>query len=132
MKKILIVEDDKFMLNACRVRLQKAGFEVRTATNGKQAMEVLGEFIPDLILLDLILPIKDGFTVLEELKASEAYESIPVLITSSLGQKEDIERGMALGATDYIPKASLTLENLVAKVNSLLISSPKTNVIIST
>lgn len=120
MKKILIVEDDQFILNSFRVKLQKAGFEVQIATNGQEALKVLSQFIPDLIILDLVLPVKDGFAVLEELKSNEQYRPIPVLITSSLGQKEDIEKGMALGATDYITKTKLTLDQLVAKVNSLI------------
>ncbi len=120
MKKLLIVEDDKFLLNAYRVKLQKAGFEIKIAMDGEEAIETLKGYTPDLILLDLILPKKDGFAVLEELKAKENWKKIPVLIASNLGQKEDIDRGMALGAADYVVKTDLSLDALVEEINSLL------------
>ena len=120
MRKILIVEDNKFLLNDLRIKLQRAGFEIMTAVDGRQAIQVLEESIPDLILLDLVMPIKDGFAVLEELKAVEKWKSIPVLITSNLSQKEDIEKGMALGAVDYIIKGDLSINDLIAKINSIL------------
>ena len=119
MKKILIAEDDKFLRSTLRVKLQKVGFEVRAAANGEEAIKTLAEFTPDLILLDLVMPKKDGFTVLKELRASEAWQSVPILVASNLGQKEDIDRAMSLGATDYIAK-TMTIDNQIAKINSLL------------
>ncbi len=119
-KKILVVEDDKFLLNAYRVKLQKSGFEIKIAMDGEEAIAALKGYTPDLILLDLILPKKDGFAVLEELKANEIWKKIPVLIASNLGQKEDIDRGMGLGATDYVVKTDLSLDDLVKKINSFL------------
>lgn len=120
MKKILIVEDDKFSLNAYRVKLQKVGFEIKIAMDGEEAIEILKNYTPGLILLDLILPKKDGFAVLAGLRANENWKKIPVLIVSNLGQKEDIDRGMVLGAKDYVVKTDLSLDDLVKKINSLL------------
>jgi DNA-binding response OmpR family regulator len=120
MKKILVVEDDKFIANAYRVKLTKAGFEIKMAYDGEEALEILKGFTPDLMLLDLIMPIKDGFTVLAEIRANPKWASIPVLVTSNLGQKEDIDRGMQLGANGYVIKTDLSMDELVTKINSLI------------
>lgn len=120
MKKILIAEDDQFLRHFLRVELQKRGFETKTARNGEEAIKALKEFTPDLILLDLVMPVKDGFAVLEELKASEKYQSIPVLVATNLGQKEDLDKGLALGAADYVVKTDFDMDELITKINSLL------------
>lgn len=116
--KILIAEDDKFLANAYRVKLSKLEHEVKIVADGEEAMQALEEFTPDVILLDLIMPNKDGFVVLEEIKASDKYKKIPVIVASNLGQKEDIEKAKQLGADDYVVKADMELEDLVKKVES--------------
>ena len=120
MKKILVVEDDNFLANAYMTKLKKAGFEPKLAVDGAEVFDILVNFVPDLVLLDLILPKKDGFSVLADLKNSEQWKNIPVLIASNLGQQEDIDRGMKLGAIDYIVKTDIVLNDLVKKINSLL------------
>jgi two-component system alkaline phosphatase synthesis response regulator PhoP len=120
MKKILIAEDDKYLANAYRVKLNKAGFEIKIVGDGVEALEVLKSFTPDIILLDLVMPVKDGFTTLTEIKQDPKLKSIPVLIASNLGQKEDLDKGLALGAVDYIVKSDLSLEDLITKINLLL------------
>ena len=125
MKKILIAEDDKFLANALRVKLTKSGFEVKYGYDGQETLAILKDFYPDLILLDLIMPVKDGFGVLEELKNNQNFKKIPVIITSNLGQKEDIDRGMSLGAKDYVVKSDLSLDDLIKKINTLLRSPTK-------
>ena len=125
MKKILIAEDDKFLANALRVKLTKSGFEVKNGYDGQETLAILKDFYPDLILLDLIMPVKDGFGVLEELKNNQNFKKIPVIITSNLGQKEDIDRGMSLGAKDYVVKSDLSLDDLIKKINTLLRSPTK-------
>jgi len=117
MKKILVAEDDKFLANAYRVKLAKAGFEVIIASNGEEALKGVETFSPDLILLDLVMPVKDGFETLRELRASVKWKKIPVIITSNLGQKEDIEKGKALGA-DYVVKSDVSLDDLIVKINA--------------
>lgn len=124
-KKILVVEDDKFLGTAYRAKISKAGFDFRLAEDGEEAVKILGEFTPDLILLDLILPKKDGFTVLEEIKANEKWKNIPVIIASNLGQKEDLERGMNLGAVDFVVKSDMSLESLIQKINETIQTKPQ-------
>lgn len=120
MKKILVTEDDKFLANAFRAKLTKAGFEIKIVEDGEEAMKTLETFTPDLILLDLVMPIKDGYEVLKELKAKPKWRTIPVLIATNLGQKEDLDKAMELGANGYIVKSDLTLDDLVRRINSLL------------
>jgi two-component system phosphate regulon response regulator PhoB/two-component system alkaline phosphatase synthesis response regulator PhoP len=120
MKKILIAEDDKFLANAYRVKLEKEGFETTIASNGEEVFQILESGKPDLIILDLIMPKKDGFSTLEDINKSDKYNDIPVLIASNLGQKEDIDRGMALGAKGYIIKSDMSMEGLVKQISDIL------------
>ena len=120
MKKILVAEDDKFLSNAFRLKLQKSGFEVKIANDGQEALNTANSFKPDLILLDLMMPVKDGFVVLSEIKSNPQTKNIPVLIASNLGQKEDIDRGISLGAIDFIVKSNLRLDELIQKIKSVL------------
>ncbi len=123
MIKVLVVEDDVYLANAYRVKLTKAGFEVKNAFDGVEALEVAKTFMPQLIILDLVMPKKDGFSTLQELKTQEAFKNIPVIIASNLGQKEDIEKGKKLGAADFFVKADLSLNDLIKKITNLLPSS---------
>ena len=120
MKRILIVEDDNFLSNAYRLKMTKSGFELKMARDGQEAMELLKTYIPDLILLDLVMPVKDGFTTLGEIKADDRLKNIPVIIASNLGQKEDIDKGMALGASGYVVKSDLSLDSLIEKIKSII------------
>lgn len=120
MKKILVVEDDKYLVNAYRVKLTASGFEVKLAMDGIEAIEILKTFQPDIILLDLVMPKKDGFSVLEEIKKNSKISKIPVIITSNLGQKEDIDRGLKLGAVDYIIKSDISISDILTKINSFI------------
>jgi DNA-binding response OmpR family regulator len=120
MQKILVVEDDKYLAGAYRTKLLKMAFDVKTAADGEEALEILKEYKPDLILLDLVMPRKDGFTTLEEIKKNEQWKDIPVLIATNLGQKEDIDRGMKLGAVDYLVKTDTSVDDFVNKVKSIL------------
>jgi DNA-binding response OmpR family regulator len=120
MKKILIAEDDQFLGSAYRLKLSKEGFDVKVAVDGEEALHLIEEFTPDLIILDIMMPKKDGFAVLQELKAQDKWKSIPILMASNLGQKEDLEKAKSFGATDYIIKSNMPLNELIAKVNSLV------------
>jgi len=116
MAKILIAEDDKFLSTAFQIKLTKLGYEVKIAGDGNEVLEILKTFTPDIILLDLIMPVKDGFGVLEELRANK----IPVIIASNLGEKEEIDKGLSLGAKDYIIKSNMSLEDLDKKIKSYI------------
>jgi CheY-like chemotaxis protein len=120
MKKILVAEDDKFLSGAYRIKLTKLGFEVQLASDGDDALTHLQTFTPDLILLDLIMPGKDGFSTLMRLKSDERWKHIPVIVASNLGQKEDIDKSIALGATDFIIKSDTSLEQVAVKINTIL------------
>lgn len=120
MYKILVVEDDHFLANAYRVKLSKAGFEVRMASDGIECLDVLKEYTPDVILLDLVMPKMDGFAVLENIKVNSVLSKIPVMVTSNLGQKEDLAKAVALGARDYVVKSDIELDLIVDKLKKLL------------
>ena len=117
---ILIVEDEVFLTNLLLLRFQKENFEVIQAFSGTEALKKLEQTIPDLVLLDLILPNKNGFEVLEEISQNPQWRSIPVIIVSNLGQESDIERGKQLGAMDYYVKARLSIDELVKKVKDIV------------
>lgn len=119
-KRILIVEDDKFLRELMSQKLNKEGYEVIEAVDGEEGVKKVKEELPDLILLDLILPGMDGFEVLGEIKKEESTNKIPVIILSNLGQREDIERGLNMGATDYLIKAHFTPGEIIEKVKSVL------------
>lgn len=114
-KSILIVEDDEFLRSLTAKRLEKEDYQIIIASDGKEALEKLETNLPDLVLLDLLLPIVDGFSVLEKMK-----KKMPVIVFSNLGQKEDIEKAKKLGASDFLIKANFTLDDVVAKVNEYL------------
>ncbi|PJB09085.1 response regulator [bacterium (Candidatus Gribaldobacteria) CG_4_9_14_3_um_filter_36_15] len=116
MQKILIIEDDKFLRELIVRKLSQENFDVVEAIDGEDGIKKVKETIPDLLLLDLILPGIDGFEVLSKIKEEPATASIPVIILSNLGQREDIERGLKLGAVDYLVKAHFTPNEIIEKV----------------
>ena len=113
---VLVIEDDEFLVNAYRTKLTKEGFDVHFAVDGQEAMKTLETLHPNVILLDLMLPNKDGFTVLEEIKKISSLSKIPVIVASNLSQKADVERCKKLGAHEYIVKSELSLDDIVAKI----------------
>ena len=119
-KKILIIEDDKFLRQLIVRKLTEEGYTIFEAVDGEEGVKKAKEIMPDLILLDLILPGIDGFEVLSQVKSDESAKNIPVVILSNLGQKEDVERGLNLGAVDYLIKAHFTPGEIVEKVRSIL------------
>ncbi|MBU0597369.1 response regulator [Patescibacteria group bacterium] len=114
--KVLLTEDDLSLLKIYSNKLRISGFEVSMATTGDECLRKAQIEKPNVILLDLIMPGKDGFLVLEELKANEQTKKIPVVILSNLGQEADIKRGKELGAIDYLIKSDVSLMDLVTKV----------------
>ncbi len=124
MKKVLIVEDDIYLANAYRVKLTKAGFDVKNAFDGQEAIDILQTYTPDIILLDIVMPRKDGFATLEEIKSNEKWKNIPVILASNLGQREDREKGISLGAVEFFTKTDFTLNNLIEKINGITQPQP--------
>lgn len=117
---ILIIEDDSFLRDLLKKKLESFGFSVSEAIDGDKGIKKTKEEKPDLILLDLLLPTTDGFEVLSRIKQDASTSSIPVVILSNLGQKEDIDRGIKLGAMDYLVKAQSTPDDIAAKVIMVL------------
>ena len=120
MRKILIVEDDKFLRELIVQKLEKEGYDSLEATDGEEGIKRGKEERPDLVLLDLILPGIDGFEVLGKMKEDSALSSIPVIILSNLGQKEDVEKGLKMGAVDYLIKAHFTPGEIIEKITIAL------------
>ena len=119
-KSILVVEDDKFLRELLIRKLEDEGFEVSMAVDGKEALRKIEEGLPQLILLDLVLPGIDGFDILEQIKKDPRTGKIPVIILSNLGQREEVERGLELGADDYLIKAHFTPNDIIKRVKKLL------------
>ncbi len=118
--KALIAEDDQFLLKVYETKLAKEGFEVVSAINGEEAVRGALESNPDIILLDLIMPIKNGFEVLEELKNHPEFAQTPIIVLSNLGQDNDTKKAMELGATDYIVKSNSSIDEIVKTIIKLL------------
>jgi len=118
--KILVVEDDKFLRELITQKLSREGYDVYEAVDGEDGVRKAKESNPDIILLDLILPGIDGFEVLAKIKEDSNLEQIPVVILSNLGQRDDVERGLKLGAVDFLIKAHFTPGEIIEKVNKIL------------
>lgn len=118
--KILLVEDDAFLSELYVTKFGEVGYEIIVAEDGQEGLSLAEKLKPDLILLDIVLPRLDGLTVLRSVKEREAIKDIPVILLTNLGQQEDVDRGIALGAADYVIKAHFTPTEVVAKVDAVL------------
>ena len=118
--KILIVEDDGFLASIYAQKLELEGFDVAFATNGEDGFKLAQKDLPQLIILDLLMPKMDGFECLEKLKDDDRTGAIPVLVLSNLGQKEDVDRCMKLGAVGYVIKAHSLPQETVNRVKTIL------------
>ena len=118
-KKIVVVEDEGILSKALSIELLSAGYQVLTANNGEAGLALVQKELPDLVLLDLMLPKMNGFDVLAALKKDEATKAIRVIILSNLGQDEDRKKGLALGALDYYVKSSTDLSAITEKIKNL-------------
>ena len=120
MKHIFLVEDDPFLSEMYAKKISAAGFEIEVIGTAEEALRKLEQIKPDLILLDIVLPKMDGFEFLRTIKQNEVYQKIPVLVLSNVGQKEEIQRGLELGAKGYIVKAQFTPSEIIQKINQAL------------
>lgn len=118
--KILLVEDDAFLLNMYADKFRAEDFEVFVSDNGAEAVELAKQKIPDVILLDVILPKMDGFEVLTELKKDPTTKGIPVILLTNLSQKDEVKKGLELGAKDFLIKAHFMPNEVVEKVKGVL------------
>jgi len=120
MKKILLVEDDPFLIDIYTTKLKDSGFAIQVSADGEEAINKIKEEKPDLVVLDVVLPHVDGWEVLNEIKADKELKNIKVVILSNLGQKEEVEKGLKLGATKYLIKAHYTPSQVVEEIKKAL------------
>lgn len=122
-QKILMIEEDPFLRKIYRNKFLKSGFDFIEATNGVEGLSKAFSERPDLILLDIILPRKNGFDVLIDLKKNPDTRDIPIIILSNLSQEADIKRGLSLGARDYLVKTEASYTEVVNKVKECLLKT---------
>ncbi|HHD92711.1 MAG TPA: response regulator [Candidatus Portnoybacteria bacterium] len=120
MKKILFIEDEPSLRKSMRKVLEKHHYSFLEANNGESGVQIAEKELPDLILLDLILPKKNGFEALEELKNNSATNKIPVIVLTNLNQSQDIEKALSLGAISYLVKANYSLAEIIEKIKNIL------------
>ncbi|HWY79805.1 MAG TPA: response regulator [Candidatus Sulfotelmatobacter sp.] len=117
--KILLIEDDAFFRRFYSSKLREKNIEVEAASDGEEGLKQLQTYTPDLVLLDIIMPKKDGFDVLREMAQLHLIPKIPVLVFSTLGQEKDIEKARMLGARGYVNKSFFDFDKLYARILSL-------------
>src|SRR4030042_4283711 len=117
-KKILVIEDDRSLQNALVEIIDQEGFESESALDGEEGLAKIKTFKPDLILLDIILPKKDGFEELAEVKKDELLKNIPVLILTNLEEVDNVQKALDLGATNYMVKSDFSLKDVVEKIRA--------------
>lgn len=118
--KILLVEDDKFFQKFYSTKLAENKVEVEVAADGEEGLVKMKSFVPDLVLLDLIMPKLDGFGVLAARCQDEKLKKIPVIVFSTLGQEKDVQAAQKLGANGYINKGFFDFNNMVATINQVM------------
>lgn len=120
MSKILVAEDDKFLSEAYKTKLTKAGFEVKLVFDGEEALKEFSVYLPDAVVLDIKMPKADGFFFLQGVAQIKLLKKVPIIVASNAGDKTDIEKAMNMGATDYVVKSSLSMSGLIEKINKHL------------
>ena len=119
-KKILIVEDDNFVAEVYSTKLLEMGHEVRIAQNGQEGISCAKEDKPDLILLDIIMPVMDGSEMIEELKKNSDWKDIPVILLTNVGEKDSIDKFRKTGIKDYLIKSHFTPAEVIEKIEKAL------------
>ncbi|MEK7139554.1 MAG: response regulator [Patescibacteria group bacterium] len=117
---ILLVEDDQFLSGMYKTKFELEGFTIKTATDGWQGLQMAKDEHPDIVLLDIMMPKMDGFEVLKNMRASDDMKNIPVILLTNLGQKDDVKKGLEIGADGYLIKAHFMPSEVVEKVKSVL------------
>jgi DNA-binding response OmpR family regulator len=117
---ILLVEDDVFLAGIYQKKFEMEGFKISVADNGEKGLLDAKKKKPSIVLLDILLPKLDGFTVLQKLKSDPSTKNIPVVLLTNLGQKDDVDKGLEAGATDYLIKAHFKPSEIVDKVKEIL------------
>ena len=118
-KSILLVEDDPFLIDIYTTKLKESGFGVEVASDGESALRKVKEKEPGLVILDIVLPQLDGWEILRQIKSDPKLKNIKIIILSNLGQKEEVERGVELGAVKYLIKAHYTPSQVVEEIKEI-------------
>jgi len=118
--KILLIEDEEMLANMYEIKFKNEGFDLEIALDGATGLEKAKANVPDFILLDIIMPKMDGFSVLKALKEDESTKHVPVMLLTNLGQEEDIQKGKELGSVGYLVKANITPAEVVEAVKKKL------------
>ena len=119
-KKVLIVEDDNFVSEVYSTKLLEMGHEVQIAQNGEEGLALIEKSKPDLVLLDILMPVMGGIELLEELKKKVEWKSIPIILLTNVGEKESIQKARNLGVQDYLIKSHFTPAEVIEKIESIL------------
>jgi DNA-binding response OmpR family regulator len=115
---ILIAEDDRFYANIYTIKLTKEGYDVAIVENGQEALDKIKQKVPSLLLLDLVMPVMDGYQTLEAIHKDKTIPKFPILVLTNLSQDDDIARALSLGATDYIVKTNVSIQEVIAKIKT--------------
>ncbi|MBU1166997.1 response regulator [Patescibacteria group bacterium] len=118
--KVLVIDDDKFVQKVYQVKLEEAGYEVIQAFDGQEGEEKISKEKPDFILLDMIMPKKNGFELLEDIKTDAKLKKVPVVVISNLKQDSDIEKAKNLGANEYMPKDQFSPVQIIEKIKEIV------------
>ncbi|KAA3619518.1 MAG: response regulator [Calditrichaeota bacterium] len=118
-KKILIVDDEPSIVISLEFLMEQKGFALKVARTGEEAMQIIHEFMPDLVLLDVMLPNKNGFEICQYVRSTPELAAMKIILLTAKGRKQDIEKGLAIGADAYITKPFST-KNLVETVQNML------------
>lgn len=120
MKKILLVEDDPFLIDIYGTKFKESGFELEIVSDGSEVISKAKEMKPDVVVLDIVLPQMDGWEVLKGLREEESLKDLKIIILSNLGQKEEVEKGIAMGAISYLIKAHYTPSEVVEEIKKII------------
>jgi len=120
MKKIILAEDDPFLIDIYTVKIKQAGFEIEVVKDGGKVLKILEQGKPDLLLLDIVLPNIDGWELLRKIKEQDKFKDLSVIILSNLGQKQEVKKGFDLGAVKYLIKAHYTPSEVVEEIKKIL------------
>jgi len=119
--RVLIVEDDPLLSELVSVKLRRDGFDTNCAFNGVDGLGKMKEYVPEIIILDIMMPIMDGFEFLRIIKSKDETKNIPVILFSSLGEEEsNIEEGKRLGADAFLIKSQLSISDVKAKIEEVM------------
>ena len=118
--KILLVEDDEYLQKMYATKLENSGFSVIAASNGQEGLDILQKDKPDIVLTDILMPQKDGFEFLREMRSLPEYKSIPVIVLTNLSENQDLKRAKGLGANEYIVKAHFLPSEVVEVIKKYI------------